>query len=104
MVMDDTITMLYTSNGLIFGAAFLPQILSLIKDKSGAVTVNLATWGLFTLCSLVTLTYACLHNGDHHFIFCSIIAMIGNFSVLSLAAARRLQYAVAIKHVAKKNR
>jgi lipid-A-disaccharide synthase-like uncharacterized protein len=95
--MEDTITMLYTSNGLIFGAAFLPQILALIKDKSGSVSVNLATWGLFSLCSLVTMAYACLHNGDSHFIFCSCVAMIGNVSVLSLGAMRRLQYATASK-------
>lgn len=102
--MDDTITMLYTSNGIIFGAAFLPQILSLIRDKSGAVSVNLATWGLFTVCSLVTLAYACMHNGDNHFIFCSCVAMLGNLSVLSLGAMRRFQYAIVHKDDVRKIR
>lgn len=102
--MDDAITMLYTSNGIIFGAAFLPQILALIKDKSGSVSVNLATWGMFSLCSLVTMAYACLHNGDHHFIFCSSIALIGNFSVLLLGAMRRMQYATVNKRDTRTSR
>ncbi len=89
--------MLYSANGMVFGAAFLPQIYALIKDKSGAISVNLATWSLFSTCSLITFAYAYSHNGDGHFIFCSAIGTIGNLSVLMLGTIRRLQYAVIPK-------
>ncbi|HEU5046237.1 MAG TPA: hypothetical protein VFT64_00165 [Rickettsiales bacterium] len=93
----DAITTLYSANGLIFGAAFLPQIVTLIKDKSGALTMNLATWSLFSACSLVTFIYACTHNGDHHFIFCSAIGTFGNTSILLLGTMRRMQYALVTR-------
>lgn len=93
----DTITLLYSANGLIFGAAFLPQIMTLIKDKSGAASTTLSTWCMFSVCSLVTLIYACTHNGDSHFIFCSAIGTIGNISILMLGGIRRMQYAVLVK-------
>ncbi len=96
----DTVTLLYTSNGMVFGAAFLPQIVTLIKDRSGAVSMNLATWGLFTLCSLITLVYACTHNGDNHFIFCSAIGTLGNTMIFMLGSLRRLQYSVVYGHSA----
>ena len=89
----DTISTLYTISGMLFGAAFLPQIITLIRDRSGAVSTNLSTWGMFALCSLITLTYAYTHNGDIHFVFCSAIGTAGNMSIFTLGIVRRLQYA-----------
>lgn len=96
----DTITMLYSANGLVFGAAFLPQIVTLVRDKSGALAMNLATWALFSACSMITFLYACTHNGDNHFIFCSAIGTFGNTSILLLGGLRRLQYAYVARRAA----
>jgi lipid-A-disaccharide synthase-like uncharacterized protein len=86
----DTITFLYTVSGFIFGAAFIPQIKTLLHDKTGAVSISISTWIMFTLCSMITLLYAFTHNGDGYFIFCTAVCVIGNTCVLTLASFRRL--------------
>jgi len=86
----DVLALLYSFSGLVFGAAFIPQVVTLLKDTSGAASFNISTWSIFTLCNLVTLLYAVTHTGDHYFVFCSAIGVIGNLSVLTLGAVRRL--------------
>lgn len=94
----DLLTILYTISGLVFGMAFVPQIRTLLTDTSGAVAINLSTWVMFSLCSAVTLIYACLHNGDMYFIFCSAICLIGNIVVLTLASLRRVTVPAKTRH------
>ncbi len=91
----DILTGLYSISGLIFGAAFVPQIVTLIKDRSGAASISLSTWIVFAVCSVISLLYACTHNGDVYFIFCSSVGVAGNLAVLMLAMMRRMQFAPA---------
>lgn len=87
----DVITMLYSVTGLITLSAFIPQLVALLKDKTASVSLNLSTWGLFSTSSMITLMYACSHNGDTHFIVCSAIGAAGNASILFTAIFRRFQ-------------
>jgi hypothetical protein len=86
----DIITLLYTLSGVMFGAAFIPQIKTLLHDKTGAVSISISTWMMFTVCSMITLLYAFTHNGDGYFIFCTVVCVIGNTCVLTLATFRRV--------------
>ena len=87
----DILTVLYSASGLVFGIAFVPQIVRLAKDRSGAASISLSMWLVFAFCSSISLAYACAHNGDVYFIFCSSIGVVGNLTVLFLAALRRIQ-------------
>lgn len=88
----DLITVLYSMSGLVFGATFIPQIMALANDRSGASSTSISTWLVFAAYSLVSLSYACTHSKDIFFIFCSSIGAAGNLIVLVLAATRRLQF------------
>lgn len=92
----DIISLFYTFSGFLFGAAFIPQIATLIKDRSGAVSFSISSCAIFTLCSLAGLLYAITHSTDSYFIFCSFVGVGGNLSVLTLSAFRRLHPAKAL--------
>lgn len=85
-----TIQVLYLMTGGVFAAAFVPQIISLIRDKTGAASVSLVTWGIFSFCSIVTLVYAAQINQDLNFIITAALGTVGNLTVFCMAAYRRL--------------
>jgi heme/copper-type cytochrome/quinol oxidase subunit 1 len=87
----DIVTIAYNLNSVLFGIAFIPQILSLIRDSAASRSMSLSTWGLFSACALISLLYSVLHNGDVYFIVCSGIGAFGNMSVLVLGILRRLR-------------
>jgi hypothetical protein len=87
----DTLTLLYGMTGFLCSMAFVPQITTLISDRSGAKSLSLTSLTMFTACSVISLLYAIQHNGDGAFIFCAGCGTIGNVIVLSLALLRRYQ-------------
>lgn len=87
----DTLTLLYTATGFVGAAAFVPQIVTLIKDKSGAVAINLGTYSVFTLTTLISFLYAWQNNGDLYFTLVSGVFVLGNATVFSLALKRRME-------------
>ncbi len=89
----DILTILYTATGFIFGIAYVPQIITLLKDTSGAAAINLTTAFLFTVCSTISCAYAVVNNGDLYFVFGTAVCTIGNITVLVLALLRRWQKA-----------
>ena len=44
--------------------AYLPQLVSVLRDRNGASGVSLTTWTLFTLANGSTTTYALIIIGD----------------------------------------
>lgn len=93
----ELLTLAYTATGIVFGIAFIPQIRTLLRDQSGAEALNLSTWGLFTLCNLITFLYALINVHDPYFIFCSAICLIGNTMVFSLGCAKKAVVHSAIR-------
>ncbi|GJE03192.1 hypothetical protein [Methylobacterium isbiliense] len=60
---DIALTLFTLCNGArIF--AYLPQILTLVQDRSGAAGISCATWVLFTVSNASTVFYALLVLGD----------------------------------------
>ena len=83
------IQILYLAAGIIFSAAFVPQIIRLYRDTTGAASVSLLTWGLFSACNIITLLYAAQANHDGNFILTATLGTIGNLSVFGMALWRR---------------
>ncbi|MDE3016210.1 MAG: hypothetical protein KGI29_04725 [Pseudomonadota bacterium] len=87
----DTLSALYSLNGLIVGAAFLPQVITLLKDRSGAVAISISSYLIFNVIGLISLAYGVLKLHDALFIFYCVISVVGNLVVLGLAIYRRWQ-------------
>ena len=88
----EVIQFLYLGAGIVFSLAFVPQIINLCKDKSGAVSVSITTWGLFSICSVITLLYAVQVNHDANFMLTALLGTLGNLTVLGLAVWRRITF------------
>lgn len=86
-------TFLYLATGLMFGFAFVPQIVLLSQDSPSPYQMNLPMVVIFTYGSAVSLGYALLVNGDPYFIFCSGVSTIGNAVMLVLGMAHRRRLA-----------
>ena len=87
----DTLSILYSLNGLIIGTAFLPQIVTLMKDRSGAVSTSISSWLIFTIVSVISLAYGMAKLHDALFIYCSAVSVLGNGAILILSIYRRWQ-------------
>ena len=87
----DILSALYLMVGFVFAVAFIPQLRALWHDRTGAASVSLSTWAMFSACNIVTLLYAITHTNDVNFIFCSAMCTLGNLAVFSLALYRRLK-------------
>ncbi len=87
----DILTTLYMATGFVFAAGFIPQIRTLLKDRSGAVAINLTTCATFTICTVISFLYAWLNNGDVYFMLGSGLCAIGNGAVFLIALKRRLE-------------
>lgn len=81
----DLLTTVYSLTGVVVGAAFVPQVVALLRDPQARIWINTPAWVMFSACSIVTLAYACVQNGDAYFIFCSAVGVAGNLSVLALS-------------------
>lgn len=89
----DIIALLYAVAGFVFSAACLPQLRTLLRDETGAASLSLSSWAMFSMCNLITLSYALTHTQDSLFILCSLLCTLANSSVLALACVRRVQFA-----------
>lgn len=87
----DILATLYLATGIAFAIAFLPQIRMLWRDQTGAASISLASWGMFSACSVITVLYAWQVNGDPYFIATTALCAAGNLAVFSLASYRRMQ-------------
>jgi uncharacterized protein with PQ loop repeat len=86
----DLLSTLYVAAGIVFAMAFVPQIMRLIRDTTGAASLSLSAWAMFSACNAVTLLYAVFHNGNPYFILCTALCTAGNMAVFTLASVRRL--------------
>ena len=70
----------------------MPQLRRLARDQTGAASISLVSWDMFSACNAITLAYAISHTGDHLFILCSILCTLANLAVFLMASIRRMQF------------
>jgi len=88
----DILTILYTVSGFVVAAAFIPQIIKLLDDDTGAGAMSLLALAIFANCTLIGFLYACFNNGDVFMMLDYGLCATGEFSVLFLASIRRFQH------------
>lgn len=76
--------------------AYVPQMLTAAKDTNGASGISYATWSLFLVSHLTTITYAIVYLGD------AVMALIffGNalacLAVIAITLVKRRRYAALL--------
>lgn len=83
---------LYAIDGSILFLMYLPQFIAVWKDRQGAPTISLLTWGLWLWSSIVTATYAHFIAKDLLFTMMSFGNMAGCGGVFFLTILRRHQF------------
>ncbi|MDG4549043.1 MAG: hypothetical protein P9F19_11495 [Candidatus Contendobacter sp.] len=77
--------------------AYVPQMLAAAKDTNGASGISYATWSLFLVSHLTTITYAAVYLGD------ALMALIffGNalacLAVIAITFVKRRRHAARLK-------
>ena len=73
--------------------AYMPQILCVYRCRSGAPSVSLTTWLMFTAANLATVSYAITVSSD--LVVAGIFALnaAGCLAITSLVALRRIAVA-----------
>ena len=81
------LSFLYSVSGILIAALYIPQLLNIIKSKSTLEDISLLTWGVWTICLMISVTYA-VHIADDTKIalvsaasatFCGLITIITGF-------------------------
>lgn len=88
----DIIAILYAIVGFVFSGACVPQLRRLMQDETGAASISLMSWAMFSACNVITLSYALTHSADRLFILCAVLCTIGNLSVFLMACYRRSRF------------
>lgn len=83
--------LVYLLSGIVFGLAYIPQIITLWHDRTGAVAMSISSRAIYAACNLIGLIYAVIINGDIYFVLFSFIATLGCLAILLLAVMRRLE-------------
>jgi hypothetical protein len=83
---------LYAVTGPLMCVAYIPQWLSVWRDREGAQAISLLTWALWAASLTVTLCYAIWVNGDALFRLNALLSAVGTWAVLMAACWRRWTY------------
>jgi hypothetical protein len=83
---------IYAIDGSILFLLYLPQILAVYRDRTGAQSISLATWGLWMVSSINTGLYAHFVSKDFLFTMMSIANFAGTAGVVAMTLVRRSQF------------
>jgi len=80
--------------------AYVPQIATALKDRSGAQAISFGTWGLFLVSHMSAMAYAFVNKQDWTMASMFLLNAIGCCAILLIAAWRRSQHrALRIKAI-----
>jgi len=88
-MLNEVLTAVYSANGLLVALVYLPQIRAIWNDASGARSISLLTWGVWTTSSCVTLLYAWLVVRDGPMMAAAAASTTGSLGVLGASVYRR---------------
>lgn len=70
--------------------AYVPQIVKIARDNSGASAISYTTWGLFGASHLSTVTYAVMTLNDWKLAFIFCLNALACAAILGLTVVKRL--------------
>ncbi|MDZ5457578.1 hypothetical protein [Azohydromonas lata] len=87
--MLELVSVLYAVFGAVLVAAYIPQLWSVWRSRTGAADVSLLTWSIWSTSATVTLLYAALVARNAEFVLVSTGNLVGCYAVTSLIVYRR---------------
>ncbi len=84
-----TIEYLYVIAAPLMFLGYLPQIITLLKNRDGAKSTSLLTWFMWVLALSINTAYAAWVNGDRLFLLATGSSLLGTVLVFSIAAYKR---------------
>jgi hypothetical protein len=80
--------------------AYVPQIATAFRDRSGAQAISFGTWGLFLVSHMSAMAYAFVNKEDWTMASMFLLNAIGCCAILLIAAWKRSQHrALLIKAI-----
>jgi hypothetical protein len=71
--------------------AYLPQIMAIHRDDTGAEAISCTTWWLFMASNVTTVVYAIVVLGDHSMALLFALNTAGCAAILMFTAYKRFQ-------------
>jgi hypothetical protein len=78
--------------------AYLPQIVSVQRDKAGASSVSMITWGIFFLANAATVSYALAVIGDRVMAAVFAVNAVACAAIFIMILRKRLSHAWSDGH------
>jgi hypothetical protein len=75
--------------------AYLPQIICVCRDRTGASSVSMMTWGMFCSANLATVFYALTVTGDRIIAVVFALNAIACTIIFALILRKRIAYALS---------
>jgi hypothetical protein len=94
------VSALYALFGVVFVAAYVPQVRAVWRSGNGAADVSLPTWGLWCASATVSLLYACFVNHDMRFALVCLGNVVGCYAVTGATLLRRQRHALGANRAA----
>jgi uncharacterized protein with PQ loop repeat len=80
---------LYAISGSLAFIAYLPQIITLLRNGDGAQGISLITWFMWVVALTINTLYAGLVNGDKFFLLATSSSLLGTLMVFTIAFYKR---------------
>lgn len=91
MIADVTLAAFTLSNSLRV-VAYVPQIATAVRDRSGAQAISFGTWGLFLVSHTSAMAYAFVNKADWAMALMFLLNAIGCGVILGVAGWKRLRH------------
>lgn len=91
-MLKSVITALYSMVGVVIVVNYIPQIVAIARDKTGAQAISFVAWIMWTLTSFITVLYAWVVVTDWLLTLVSFANFLGCASISILAIIQRYRY------------
>ncbi len=92
MTIADITLAVFTLCNSLRAVAYVPQIATALRDRSGAQAISFGTWGLFLVSHASAMAYAFVNKDDWTMASMFLLNATGCGVILIVAAWKRTQY------------
>lgn len=85
----DVLTVLYVAANVMASVSYIPQTVTLVRDKTNSPSVAITSWALWLTSASISLLYFITHVKDPVVVFSSSVNLCGCLTVFSLLLFNR---------------
>lgn len=88
----DSIKFIYLWAGGLIAVFYVPQIIRLVKDNTGASAISVSAWLGWSILRIPALIYSVLVPQDWVMLFVTLMDITGRISILIIASYKRIRF------------